>query len=475
MSRHLFTCLIGSGWIVLLAAAAVATAVPAGEQEPVLEDRSGPVHLLTIDGPITDGLPRYVTRGVRRAEQEGSACLVVRIRSFGGLLAAATVVKDELMATDLPTVAFVDRRAISAGALIALACDRITMVPGGSIGAATPFAKEKTGEIRVDEKMVSAVRAIFRSTAEANGHPVEIAEAMVDSDVAIEGVVEAGKLLTLSSSEAMEAGLAREVADLEALLAAAGLGDREQVEITLSPAEHLANGLTSPAIAGLLLSIGMLALIAAFKVPGTGLPEAAAVLAFGGFLFGKHVAGLAGVEDTALIVAGLALLGLEIFVIPGTTVAGVAGVLALMAGVVLSFVGEPTSSPFFLREIKRGVSALGMSLLVAAGAGTGLFLLLRRTRAWKRFTLQRDPGDGSPATAVVPVEGLDQSLVGSTGTTLTALRPEGEVEIEGRRLPARAERGFLANDVEVVVVDVGESRVVVDAARPEPDGQAKTS
>jgi len=444
------------------------------EQAQPQGSRSGPVHLLTIDGPITDGLPRYVMRGVQRAEQDGSARLVVRIRSFGGLLAAATAVKDELMATEVPTLAFVDRHAISAGALIALGCDRIGMAPGGSIGAATPFAQEKSGVVRVDEKMISAVRAIFRSTAEANGHPVRIAEAMVDADVAIEGVVEAGKLLTLSTGEAVGAGLARPAADLEELLAAEGLGGRERVEIGLSPAEHLANGLTSPAIAGLLLSIGMLALIAAFKIPGTGLPEVAAVLAFGGFLFGKHVAGLAGVEDTVLIVAGLALLGLEIFVIPGTTVAGVAGVLALMTGVVLSFVGEPTSSPFFLREIKRGVSALGVSLLVAAGAGTVLFLLLQRTRAWKRFTLQRVPEDGPAVSATVAIEGMDESLVGSTGSTLTALRPEGEVEIEGKRFPARAERGFVANDVEVVVVAVDGSRVVVDGARPEPDKQAKS-
>lgn len=435
-----------------------------GAPAPAAEYGAGPVAVIDIDGPISDGLPRYVERGVATAEQRQAACLVVHIRSFGGLLQAGASIKDSLLATEVPTLAYVDRRAISAGALIALACDRIAMAPGGTFGAATPYSQQGSGAAKVDEKMISAVRAIFRSTADAKGHPVDLAGAMVDPDVAIAGRVEAGKLLTLSTREAVDAGLASAAASLDALLAAEGLADRERIDIGLTAAEHLANALTNPALSGILLSIGMLALIAAFKIPGTGLPEIAAILAFGGFLFGKHVAGLAGVEDTALIVVGLALLGLEIFVIPGTTVAGVIGALAVMAGVIMAFVGEPTSSPFFARELKRGINALGYSIGGAVVVGTGLFMLLRRTRAWKRFTLERSPDEGPPAPVGVGAQApAEEALIGSGGTTTTALRPEGEVDIDGRRLPARADRGYLDNDMPIIVVGVDGPRVLVAA------------
>jgi membrane-bound serine protease (ClpP class) len=187
-----------------------------------------------------------------------------------------------------------------------------------------------------------------------------------------------------------------------------------------------------------------------------------AVIAFGGFLFGKHIAGLAGVEDLVLIVAGLVLLGLEIFVIPGTGVTGIVGGLSLMTGVVLAFVDRPPGDPFFMDELSKGISALAVSLIVGIGSAVVLALLLRRTRMWKRFSLQVESnGQAALAGEARGQVQLDDSWVARTGLSVTALRPEGEVEIDGTRVPARAEHGFIDTNIPVIVVAIQSNRVVV--------------
>ena len=437
--------------LVFAAGAARARAEPA---------EAGPVVVFEVEGTISEGLPNAAERAVERAESADAAALIVHLRTFGGLVTAATAIKDELLASRVPTIAYVDRRAISAGALIALSTDRIVMAPGGSIGAATPYRQESGGSAEVSEKMTSALRSVFRATAEAKGHSPDLAGAMVDADVAVDGVIEAGKLLTLTSAEAVDLGLASGTAgDLDALLADEGLAGSERITITRSPAEKLADVLTSPAIAGLLLSIALWAMFAAFKMPGTGIPEIIAVLAIAAFLFGKQVAGLAGWEDVALIGVGAALLALEIFVIPGLGVAAVLGILALAAGLVLAAVGDGPSSPFFWDSLERGLETLGIAVVLALVWSTIAFLALRKTRLWKRLTLAEH--QTAPDVAMSAFEG---PATGSPARTGTALRPEGEIEVDGRRYPARASRGYLGPGVDVVVEAREGARVVVREA-----------
>jgi membrane-bound serine protease (ClpP class) len=447
---------------VLAAALAIAAALlPAAIfAQP---QQAAPVVVLELDGDVSEGMPNATRRAVSEAEASGASHLVVRIQTFGGLVSSAAAIKDALVSSPVEVIALVDSRAISAGALIALASDRIFVTPGGSIGAATPYQQRAGDAPAVDEKMVSALRSMFRATAEMRGHPTDLAEAMVDPDVAIEGVIESGKLLTLTSDEAVELGLAEAVVDGLAELASAGhIGTGEQVWIALSPAERLADFLSRPHVAGLLLSIGIWALIFAFKIPGTGLPEIVALLAIGAFLFGKHVAGLAGWEDMALVGAGAALLAVEIFILPGMGIAGILGVLAMGAGLVMAAIGHAPSSPFFVAELTRAITMLGLAIGLAVVWSVGAYLALRKTEMWKRFTMSSamvsaDADSDATGRAL-------SGLVDARGTAATSLRPEGDVEVEGTTYPARAERGYLDERTPVVVVSHDGRRLVVRQA-----------
>ena len=427
--------------------------------------QTAPVVVVELEGEISEGMPNAVRRAVRDAEDHGASHVVVRIQTFGGLVSSAASIRDELLASPVPVVALVDSRAISAGAQIALASERIFMVPGGSIGAATPYQQRAGEQPAVDEKMVSALRSMFRATAETRGHRPDLAEAMVDPDVAIAGVIEPGKLLTLTSDEAVALGLAEATASgIDELVAQGHVGSGEQVWITLSPAERLADFLSRPHVSGLLLSIGIWALIFAFKMPGTGLPEVVAVLAIGGFLFGKHVAGLAGWEDIALVGVGAALLAVEIFVLPGMGIAGILGVLAMGAGLVMAAIGHAPSSPFFWEELTRAIMMLGLAVGLAVVWSTVAYFALRNTPIWRKFTMRSalEPDAGPAATAKSLA-----ALIGKAGTATTSLRPEGDVELEGRSYPARAERAYIDPTASIEVISHDGRRLVVRAAGAE--------
>ena len=179
-------------WSSLLLLALALGCVDAQERQVVLMEVSGIIDL---------GLAPYTARVIREAEQMGAAALILRLNTPGGRVDAAIQMRDILLDAKLDTIAFIDKEAYSAGALIALASKQIYMTGGAVIGAATPV--DQSGQ-KTSEKYVSAIRKLFRATAEQNGRPPEVAEAMVDEDVAIPGLIDKGKLLTLTAREALQ-------------------------------------------------------------------------------------------------------------------------------------------------------------------------------------------------------------------------------------------------------------------------------
>jgi membrane-bound serine protease (ClpP class) len=166
----------------------------------------GPIWILTIDGEIGRGTVSYLRQGLSEAEEAGASTVVIVFSTPGGYLDSAVASRDAILDTKIPTIAYVDREAYSAGALLAIACEEIYFAPGGVMGAATPVYFESGTMKEAPEKIVSATRKLFAAVAEARGRPSKIAEAMVDSDVEIEGLIEKGKLLTLTSQEASQWG-----------------------------------------------------------------------------------------------------------------------------------------------------------------------------------------------------------------------------------------------------------------------------
>ncbi len=381
---------------------------------PAALDAQSQVVRIPIDGTIDRGLSPFVKRSLEAAAESGARFAVLDINTPGGRVDAAWQIVDAVQESQVPVYAFVDR-ALSAGAMIALATERIFMRPGATIGAATPVTGE--GQ-RASEKMVSAMRSEFRALAEARGLDPRVAEAMVDEQIEIPGVVEAGALLTLTADEAIDLGFAAGTyASFDDLLAALGAPGAAVVTVGPNWAELIVRFLTHPVVAPLLLTLGFLGLLFEVKTPGFGVGGLVGLIGLALF-FGAHlIVGLAGLEELLLIAAGLVLIGLEVFVIPGFGVAGALGILAMGSGVVLSMLGRfPT-----LMDLSTALMVVLVSMVLT---GAFAFAFLRHLR-WSRGMGGVFLREATTKEAGYISGDVRPDLVGLRGTAATDLRPAG--------------------------------------------------
>jgi membrane-bound serine protease (ClpP class) len=255
----------------------------------------GEAWILTIDGEINSGTVTYLRRGLQEATDAGAGVVVLVLSTPGGYLDAAVESRAILLDATIPTVAYVAREAFSAGAALAIACETILFAPGGVMGAATPVTVVGQDLREAPEKVISATRSLFRAAAEIRGRPPEVAEAMVDRDVSIPGLIEAGKLLTLTAREAAAWGYSDgEVESIDAWLAEHGYG--EAVAFQVRWIDELVEALTSPLAVGLLITAGLLGLIVEMLVPGFGIPGLIGIACLGVFFWTHFLVGLAGWE-----------------------------------------------------------------------------------------------------------------------------------------------------------------------------------
>jgi membrane-bound serine protease (ClpP class) len=328
------------------------------------------------------------------------------------------------------------------------------------MGAATPVSG--SGE-KASEKMVSAMRSQMRSLAEARGLDPAVAEAMVDEDIEVPGVVERGKLLSLTAGEAEELGFATAVDDWPALMAELGLESAPVRTMEVNWAERIVRFFSHPLVSPFLLSLGFLGLIAEIKSPGLGVAGAAGLLSLALF-FGSHLLiGLAGLEDLLLFGAGVVLIAVEVFVIPGFGVFGVLGGVGVLAGIYLSLVGGiPTMGDF----ANAGL-VLASSILIILVTSWALLRHLPQSSHLARsgvFLLtQGEREDGWASATKRP------DLMGREGVALTDLRPAGTVLIGEERVDAVSESSWIEDGTDVKVVASEGYRLVVRSLRPEED------
>jgi membrane-bound serine protease (ClpP class) len=377
----------------------------------------------------------------------------------GGRVDAAERISDALTDAPIPVYTLVNRRAYSAGALIALSTDRIYMRPGSVIGAATPV---DGGGKKAPEKIVSAMRSQMRALAEAAELDPEIAAAMVDEDIEIDGVVEAGKLLTLTTEEAVELGYADEVDDLGTLLQQLGHTGAEVVTAEANWAERVVRFFSNPVVSPFLLTLGFLGLITEIKTPTFGMAGIAGVLSLALF-FGSHmIIGLAGMEDLIIFGVGLILVGVEVFLIPGFGIFGILGAVGILAGLYLSMLGDLAISADFTRAglvlsttiVLIAVSAWALIRTLPGSsrlARSGVFLIDRTDRAL---------GYESAATR--------SDLLGVTGHAITDLRPSGTALFGDERIDVVSESSWITEGTPVKVVSAEGYRHVV---RPVPQDE----
>ena len=419
------------------------------------------VYVASIEGMIDLGLAPFVERVLREAAEAGAAVVILEINTFGGRVDAAVVIRDALLNAKIPTVAFINKRAISAGALIALATERIVMAQGGTIGAATPVQMGQPGAPAqpVEEKTVSYVRKEFRATAEARKRPPLIAEAMVDADVEIPGLIAKGKLLTLTTEEALKHKVADVRADtIEEVLKQLGLSQAELRRASPNWAENLVRFFTHPVVSSLLLTVGMLGIILEIRTPGFGVPGVLGISSIALFFWGHWLVQLAGWEEMLLVGSGIVLLAVEIFVTPGFGVAGVLGIAALLSGLSLSLIGGGASWNFILRALGRVI----FSLLLALVGSLVLLRFLPRLPFGRRLILETGLGAGEGYAS--PPD-TDKQWLGKRGIAVSPLRPSGIAEVARERVDVVSDGEFIESGAPIVVTRVDGNRIVVRRQR----------
>lgn len=418
------------------------------------------VYVVPITGVIDLGLAPFVARTLDEAAKAGAKAVIFDINTFGGRVDAAVLIRDALLQSPLPTIAFVNPRAISAGALISLAAETIAMAEGGTIGAATPVQVGMPGSPAqpVEEKTVSYLRKEFSATAERRHRPRLLAEAMVDADVAIPGVIEKGKLLTLTTAEAVQHKVAQFHANsVEDVLRKLDLSGVRIHTASETWAETLVRALTHPIVSSILMAVGMLGIIMEIQSPGFGLPGMVGLVAMALFLGGHWLVALAGWEQVLLIGLGLLLIGAEVFLIPGFGVAGLMGILALLAGLGSSLVGAGATWGAIVTAVARA----GFSLVLAIMAGFIVFRLLPRLPIGRRLIL--DTGLAAGAGYRSEPES-DRRWLGHQGITVSALRPSGIAQLDGERVDVVSDGMFLEPGTRIEVIRVDGNRIVVRPA-----------
>jgi membrane-bound serine protease (ClpP class) len=456
----------------------------------------GTVFVLPVEGAIDKGMLMVFRRAFREAAALGPRAIILEIDTPGGGLNETREIIDWVRASKkggCPVYAYVRQDALSAGALLCLSSSGIYMSESAIIGSAMPIVLSPLGggvqELPADvkEKMLSMVRAMVVSLAQENGYREEVAVAMVDPNHpgvkdGDEVVCPQGQLLNFTARNATKVSSADGqpmlakgiVSSLEEVLEAVGMSDVRVQRFEQEGADILARLIT--AIGPLLLGLGILALWIEFKTPGFGVFGITGIVLLLIYFFGHYVAGLAGVEEVALVLLGVVLLAVEIFLIPGFGVTGVVGILCILLGAGLAVIPQlPAVAPLpdvepisVLNYLAEAMRSLLFTLLVCFG---GIWLLgryLPKSSFYQKLVV----ADGLAAGAGYDcsAEQTRQSLLGQCGRSMTVLRPSGTALFSGKRVDVVADGEFIGKGCEVEVIAVDGTAVVVRAkALPSED------
>lgn len=424
---------------------------------PGIMAQSTKVLQLEIKNDIDPRMSRYIELGLDAATLGEYDMVVIEMDTYGGLVTDAKDIVERLLDFDKPVYVFINKDAASAGALISIACDSIYMAPGASIGAATVVMGQ--GEAAPD-KYQSYMRSTMRSTAEHTGRDPEIAEAMVDEKIEIEGVTKAGEVITFTTSEAIKHGFCEgEVNSIEEILEKTGTTDYEIDEFQISAVEKIIALFLNPFVSGILIMIIVGGLWFELQSPGVGFPIMAAITAAILYFIPYYLNGLAANWELVLFVVGIILIAIELVAIPGFGVLGIGGIILSVSSLVLVMLGNDVFD-FSLVPMKEIFTATTTTLGAFAASFILLFLAgmrLTTTQFFNRVALSSVQNKSEGYTAKF----RDDSLLGATGTAFTVLRPAGKVLINGEVFDGYTRGEFILKDDPIVVISEEGSTLLV--------------
>ena len=405
------------------------------------------IYEFSIDGDINSMAWRNTSQAFQKAENLNVDVVILRLNTFGGMVNFADSIRSRILHSPVKTIVYIDHNAASAGALISIACDRIYMSKGASIGAASVV--DQTGEV-LPEKYQSYMRGLMRATAEAKGRDPKIAEAFVDPQVDLPKFKKEGQVLTFTSREAVESGFADgEVVSFQALLQAEGLETANITQHEITWMDGLMGLLTNPAVQGFLIILIMGGIYFEMTSPGIGLPLIVAVLATILYFAPLYMEGLAEHWEILLFVIGLILLLLEVFVIPGFGVAGITGLILIICSFAFSMVPNKnfdfslTAPNLLFRSFILVVASIVGAVILSVVLGRSIL----KSSAFRRLVL----ADEQKSDQGYISSSLSKDLIGKEGVASTDLRPSGKVEVEGAWYDAVSLDGYITKGTSIYV------------------------
>lgn len=407
------------------------------------------VYIFDIKDEIGPAVWRRMKQAFDESQEWGADLILLHMNTYGGMVVDADSMRTKILNSDIPVWVYIDNNAASAGALISIACDSIFMSNGANIGAATVVNQE--GEKLMD-KYQSYMRSTMRSTAETKGRDPQIAEAMVDETIYIEGLIDSTKILTMTATEASENGYCEGIFEsIPELLLSKGIVDAETKNYQVSTLESLIGMLVNPAVSGILIMIIIGGIYFELQSPGVGFPLIASVIAASLYFAPLYLEGLAENWEIVLFVLGIILLGVEVFVIPGFGLAGAAGIAFMVSGLILSLIYNVGFN--FEFAIPSQIYSAFFTVIISTVFGMfGSFWIAKRlftTTALSHMVLSASQPSSE---GFVGVDIKEAKLVGEEGSAFTVMRPSGKVMINDQLHDATALTGFIEKGEKVKVV-----------------------
>lgn len=408
------------------------------------------IFVIPVKGEINAATQRTLKKGLDDAKIAKADFVIIHINTYGGAVDAADSMRSALLRYNIPTAAFIDNQAVSAGALISIACDSIYMRTGSTIGAATVV--NQTGEPMPD-KYQSFMRAMMRSTAQANGRNPLIAEAMVDPSISVPGIVDSTKVLSFTMEEAITYGYcegrAESIDEVAVMISEGDLYTIKKQRVTAL--DNIISFFLKPYIQGILLMLIIGGIYFELQSPGIGFPSAAALLGAILYFSPLYLEGMAENWELIVFILGILLIMAEIFVIPGFGVAGISGIILTVTG--LSFAMIDNDLFYMKGEYNFLVIIKPLSIVLLSGFSSLVLsiwlagrLIPGRSFSALALNTKLDSGKG-----YVSVDGSLDYLTGKIGTAQSSMRPSGKIEIEGKWYEATMEIGMAVKGDRLVV------------------------
>ncbi|SEF44827.1 NfeD family protein [Parabacteroides chinchillae] len=429
------------------------------------------IYQIDIKKEIDNTTRLYLSNGLIEAQRLKAKAVLIHLNTYGGLLEAADSMRTSILYSPIPVYVFIDNNAASAGALISIACKKIYMRKGANIGAATVV--NQTGAAMPD-KYQSYMRSMIRSTAEALGKDTiiqqgdtiykwkrdpRIAEAMVDERVVIPNLIDTGKVLTFTADEARKWGYCDGIAEStdEVITKYLGFQNYKLESYTPSWFDNIKGFLMNPMVQSILIIIIIGGIYFEMQSPGLGFPSIASLIAAILYFAPLYIDGLAQNWEILVFIAGVILIVAEIFIIPGFGIAGISGIICIIAGLTMSLLNNTD----FNFEGVSGTEVGRASLTVLMGIGISFVLSIWISSKigtkgiFKKVALNADL-EKAVSTPIF------NNLIGKEGIAATILRPSGKVNIDNELYDGVSESGFIEKGQRVKVIRFENAQVYVE-------------